>query len=130
KLLLMRGKGADEGNETGDLRYRTWKPSTMIGKPPEKESSKHPSWLEILSKELPKKFKYLVDMEPYDGTSDPKHHLDIFNNRMVLLNASDAVKCKAVTITLKKDALTSEWSESFLKNFTTRRKLLKDIRVV
>ncbi|MED6119936.1 hypothetical protein PIB30_016315 [Stylosanthes scabra] len=56
--------------------------------------------------ELPKKFKYPTDMEPYDGSSDPKHHLDAFDNRMMLLNASDATKCKAFSVTLKKDALT------------------------
>ncbi|MED6146866.1 hypothetical protein PIB30_038620 [Stylosanthes scabra] len=104
----MRGKGADEGDETGESRSRTWKPSTVIGKPPEKENNKHPSTLEVLSEELPMKFKYPMDKEPYDGTSDPKHYLDTFNNRMVLLNASDAVKCKAVTITLKKVAQKSE----------------------
>ncbi|MED6106642.1 hypothetical protein PIB30_006267 [Stylosanthes scabra] len=99
-------KKADEGDGTGDSRSRTWKPSTVIGKPPAKENSKHPFSLEILSEELPKKFKYPVDIELYDGTSGPKHHLDVFDNRMVLLNASNAVKCKAVTVTLKKDALT------------------------
>ncbi|MED6106648.1 hypothetical protein PIB30_006273 [Stylosanthes scabra] len=128
-LLYKQGatppQGADEGDETGESRSRTWKPSTVIGKSPEKENSKHPSTLEVLSEELPMKFKYPMDKEPYDGTSDPKHYLDTFNNRMVLLNASDAVKCRAVTITLKKDAQKSEWSESHLKNFTTRRTLLK-----
>ncbi|MED6204171.1 hypothetical protein PIB30_006587 [Stylosanthes scabra] len=89
-------KKADEGDETGDSRSRMWKPSTVIGKPPVKENSKHSFSLEILSKELPKKFKYPVDMEPYDGTSDPKHHLDVFDNRMRVL-----------------------------KNFITRRKLPK-----
>ncbi|MED6192383.1 hypothetical protein PIB30_009461, partial [Stylosanthes scabra] len=68
-------KRADEGDETGDSRSRTWKPSTMIGKPPAKENSKHPFSLEILSEELPTKFECPVDKEPYDGTSDPKHHL-------------------------------------------------------
>ncbi|MED6106599.1 hypothetical protein PIB30_005883 [Stylosanthes scabra] len=35
-------KRANEGDETGDSRSRTWKPSTVIGKPPAKENSKHP----------------------------------------------------------------------------------------
>ncbi|MED6125268.1 hypothetical protein PIB30_067036 [Stylosanthes scabra] len=117
-------KKADEGDETGDSRSRTWKPSTMIGKSPAKENSKHPFSLEILSEELPKKFKYPVDMEPYDGTSDPKHHLDVFHNRMVLLNASNAVKCKAVTVTLKKDALIwlNSLSPGSIKDFSECRK--------
>ncbi|MED6191847.1 hypothetical protein PIB30_004507 [Stylosanthes scabra] len=50
-------KKADEGDETGGSRSRTWKPSTVIGKPPAKENNKHPFSLEILSEELPKKFK-------------------------------------------------------------------------
>ncbi|MED6150269.1 hypothetical protein PIB30_070814 [Stylosanthes scabra] len=63
--------------------------------------------LEMLNaKELPKKFRYTVEIEPYDRTTDPKHHLDAFENRMLLVNATDAIQCKVVTITLKKDALT------------------------
>ncbi|MED6168728.1 hypothetical protein PIB30_014191 [Stylosanthes scabra] len=104
-------KRADEGDETGDSRSRTWKPSTVIGKPPAKENSKHPFSLEILSEE--------VDKEPYDGTSDPKHHLDVFDNRMVLLNASDAVKCKAFTVTRKHQELLrpEETLRSYLDRF-------------
>ncbi|MED6120919.1 hypothetical protein PIB30_025403 [Stylosanthes scabra] len=58
--------------------------------------------------------------------------------QMVLLNASDAIKCKAFSVTLKKDALTwfnslapgsiksfSDLFGSFLKNFTTQRNLPK-----
>ncbi|MED6205427.1 hypothetical protein PIB30_017460 [Stylosanthes scabra] len=128
----------DEDEGVGDSRSHTWKPSTVAGNPPVKENNKHPFSLAILSKELPKKFKCLMDMEPYDRTSDPKHHPDVFDNWMVLLNASDAAKRKAFIVTLKKDALTwfnslsprsinsfSELFESFLKNFTTRRKLPK-----
>ncbi|MED6115414.1 hypothetical protein PIB30_090314 [Stylosanthes scabra] len=43
------------------------------------------------SEELPKKFSYPVEIEPYDGTTDPKYHLDAFENRMLLVNASDAI---------------------------------------
>ncbi|MED6144776.1 hypothetical protein PIB30_018624 [Stylosanthes scabra] len=81
----------------------TWKPSVVVGNPPAKENSKHPFSLAILSEELPKKFKYPTDMEPYVGSSDPKHHLDAFDNRMVLLNASDATKCKAFSTAVKTD---------------------------
>ncbi|MED6183627.1 hypothetical protein PIB30_039467 [Stylosanthes scabra] len=62
--------------------------------PPVKENNKHPFSLAILSEKLPKKFKYPVDMEPYNGSSDPKHHLDVFDNRMVLLNASDSINTR------------------------------------
>ncbi|MED6168233.1 hypothetical protein PIB30_010014 [Stylosanthes scabra] len=122
----------DEDEGVGDSRSHTWKPSVVAGNPPAKENSKHPFSLAILSEELPKKFKYLMDMEPYDGSSDPKHHLDAFDNRMVLLNALDATKCKAFSVTFKKDSLTwfnslapgsiksfSDLSGGFLKNFTT-----------
>ncbi|MED6110867.1 hypothetical protein PIB30_046945 [Stylosanthes scabra] len=73
---------------------------------PEREKSKHPFSSHILAEELPKKFRYPMEIEPYDGTTDPKHHLDAFENRMLLVNAFDAIQCKAFTITLKKDALT------------------------
>ncbi|MED6179569.1 hypothetical protein PIB30_001861 [Stylosanthes scabra] len=96
----------DEDEGVGDSRSRTWKPSVVVGNPPAKENNKHPFSLAILSEELPKKFKYPTDMEPYDGSSDPKHHLDAFDNRMVLLNASDTTKCKVFSVTFKKDALT------------------------
>ncbi|MED6205745.1 hypothetical protein PIB30_020532 [Stylosanthes scabra] len=113
-------------------------PSTVAGNPPARENNKHHFSLAFLSEELPKKFKYPTDMEPYDGSGDPKHHLDAFDNRMVLLNASDATKCKAFSVIFKKDALTwfnslapgsiknfSDLSGGFLKNFTTRRRLPK-----
>ncbi|MED6205590.1 hypothetical protein PIB30_018945 [Stylosanthes scabra] len=114
------------------------KPSVVVGNQPARENNKHPFSLAILSEELPNKIKYPTDMELYDGSSDPKHHLDAFDNRMVLLNASDSTKCKAFSVTCKKDALAwfnslaprsinsfSDLSGGFLKNFTTRRKLPK-----
>ncbi|MED6112685.1 hypothetical protein PIB30_063817 [Stylosanthes scabra] len=129
---------SDDDEVVVDSRSRTWKPSAVVGNPLARENNKHPFSLAILSEELPKKFKYPTDMEPYDGSSDPKHHLDAFDNRMVLLNASDATKCKAFSVTFKKDALTlfnslapgsiksfSDLSGGFLKNFTTRRRLPK-----
>ncbi|MED6171929.1 hypothetical protein PIB30_045471 [Stylosanthes scabra] len=84
----------DEDKGVADSRSRTWKLSVVAGNPPAKENSKHPFSLTILSEELPKKFKYPPDMEPYDGSNDPKHHLDAFDNRMVLLNALDATKSR------------------------------------
>ncbi|MED6118297.1 hypothetical protein PIB30_001529 [Stylosanthes scabra] len=93
---------SDDDEVVADSRSRTWKPSIVAGSPPARENNKHPFSLAILSEELPKKFKYPTDMEPYDGSSDPKHHLEAFDNRMVLLNASDATKCKAFSVTFKK----------------------------
>ncbi|MED6124226.1 hypothetical protein PIB30_057071 [Stylosanthes scabra] len=66
----------DDDEGVGDSSSRTWKPSVVVGNPPAKENNKHPFSLAILSEELLKKFKYPTDMEPYDGSSDPKHHLD------------------------------------------------------
>ncbi|MED6179247.1 hypothetical protein PIB30_115337, partial [Stylosanthes scabra] len=73
---------SDDDEREADSRSRTWKPSVVSGNPSARENSKHPFSLAILSEELPKKFKYPTDMEPYDGSSDPKHHLDAFDNRM------------------------------------------------
>ncbi|MED6111358.1 hypothetical protein PIB30_051608 [Stylosanthes scabra] len=79
----------EDTSRTADSQVHTWKPSVVIGNQPLKENNKHPFTSAILAEELPKKFKYPVDMEPYDGRSDPKHHLDVFDNMMVLLNASN-----------------------------------------
>ncbi|MED6138433.1 hypothetical protein PIB30_074182 [Stylosanthes scabra] len=56
----------DEDEGVDDSRSRTWKPSTVAGNLPAKENNKYPFSLAILSEELPKKFKYPVDMEPYN----------------------------------------------------------------
>ncbi|XP_057719637.1 uncharacterized protein LOC130934064 [Arachis stenosperma] len=53
---------------------------------------------------VPKDFK-ATDMTPYDGTSDPSHHLSIFRSRMYLTDASDAIRCKAFPTTLTKTAI-------------------------
>ncbi|MED6126348.1 hypothetical protein PIB30_077587 [Stylosanthes scabra] len=95
---------ADHSSKTAESKDHTWRPSTMVTKAPGREKSKHPFSSHILAEELPKKFRCPVEIEPYDGTTDPKHHLDAFENRMLLVNASDAIQCKVFTITLKKDA--------------------------
>ncbi|MED6147750.1 hypothetical protein PIB30_046618 [Stylosanthes scabra] len=73
-----------------------------------------------------------------DHSSKMTESKDHTPNRMLLVNASDAIQYKAFTITLKKDALTwfnalppgsiecfSNLADSFMKNFTTRRRLPK-----
>ncbi|MED6172212.1 hypothetical protein PIB30_047936 [Stylosanthes scabra] len=52
----------DEDEGVADSRSRTWKPSVVAGNPPAKENNKHPFSLVILSEELPKRFKYPMDM--------------------------------------------------------------------
>ncbi|XP_057747226.1 uncharacterized protein LOC130966437 [Arachis stenosperma] len=53
---------------------------------------------------VPKDFK-APNMTPYDGTSDPSHHLSNFRSRMYLTDASDAIQCKAFPTTLTKTAI-------------------------
>ncbi|XP_052118947.1 uncharacterized protein LOC127748446 [Arachis duranensis] len=53
---------------------------------------------------VPKDFK-APDMTPYNGTSDPSHHLSNFRSRMYLTDASDVTHCKAFTTTLTKTAI-------------------------
>nr|XP_025661939.1 uncharacterized protein LOC112757598 [Arachis hypogaea] len=52
----------------------------------------------------------LPDMDFYDGTSDPSHHLSNFRSRMYLADASDTTRCKAFPTTLTKAAI--KWFDS------------------
>ncbi|XP_057725405.1 uncharacterized protein LOC130941056 [Arachis stenosperma] len=58
---------------------------------------------------VPRNFKS-PDMDLYDGTTDPKHHLSNFKSRMYLADASDATRCKAFPTTLSKAAM--KWFDS------------------
>ncbi|XP_057746912.1 uncharacterized protein LOC130966160 [Arachis stenosperma] len=58
---------------------------------------------------VPKNFK-APDMTPYDGTSDPSHHLNNFRSQMYLTDASDAIRCKAFPTTLTKIVI--KWFDS------------------
>ncbi|MED6121409.1 hypothetical protein PIB30_029896 [Stylosanthes scabra] len=109
---------SDDDEVVVDSRSRTWKPSAVVGSPPARENNKHPFLLVILSEELPKRFKYPTDMEPYDGSSDPKHHLDAFDNRMDALTWFNSLAPGSIKSF-------SDLSGGFLKNFTTRRRLPK-----
>ncbi|XP_015963927.1 uncharacterized protein LOC107487744 [Arachis duranensis] len=51
-----------------------------------------------------------LDMDLYDGTTDPKHHLSNFKSWMYLADASDATRCKAFPTTLTKAAM--KWFDS------------------
>ncbi|XP_052114335.1 uncharacterized protein LOC127745561 [Arachis duranensis] len=53
---------------------------------------------------VPRNFKS-HDMNLYDRTTDPKHHLSNFKSRMYLADASDATRCKAFPTTLSKTAM-------------------------
>ncbi|XP_015934896.1 uncharacterized protein LOC107460979 [Arachis duranensis] len=45
------------------------------------------------------------DIDFYDGTTDPKHHLSNFKSGMYLADASNATRCKAFSTTLTKAAM-------------------------
>ncbi|MED6172812.1 hypothetical protein PIB30_053405 [Stylosanthes scabra] len=77
---------ADHSSKTTESKDHTWRPSTVVTKALGREKSKHPFSSHILAEELPKKFRYPMEIEPYDGTTDPKHHLDAFENRILLLH--------------------------------------------
>ncbi|MED6111673.1 hypothetical protein PIB30_054489 [Stylosanthes scabra] len=128
----------DDDSKIGESKDHTWRTSTVVTKAPGREKSKHLFSPHIIAEDLPKKFRYPVEIEPNHRTTDPKHHLDAFENRMLLVNDSDAIQYKAFIINLKKEALTwfnflppssiesfSDLADSFMKNFTTRRRLSK-----
>ncbi|MED6221666.1 hypothetical protein PIB30_056971 [Stylosanthes scabra] len=85
-----------DDSKTVESKDHTWKLSTVVTKEPGGEKSKHPFSPHILAEDLPKKFRNPAEIELYDGTTDPKHHLDAFENMMLLVNASDVIKCKAM----------------------------------
>ncbi|XP_016192818.1 uncharacterized protein LOC107633732 [Arachis ipaensis] len=59
---------------------------------------------DIMRAKVPKNFKS-PDMDLYDGTTDPKHHLSNFKSWMYLADAFDATRCKAFPTTLTKAAM-------------------------
>ncbi|XP_057418374.1 uncharacterized protein LOC130712563 [Lotus japonicus] len=60
---------------------------------------------DIANTTVPDNLKTLV-LDSYYGDSDPKDHLIYFNTKMVIVGASDALKCKMLPSTLKKSAMT------------------------
>ncbi|XP_015966297.1 uncharacterized protein LOC107490043 [Arachis duranensis] len=64
---------------------------------------------DIMRAKVPRNFQS-PDMNLYDRTTDPKHHLSNFKSRMYLADASDATRCKALPTTLLKAAM--KWFDS------------------
>ncbi|MED6132829.1 hypothetical protein PIB30_022613 [Stylosanthes scabra] len=62
-----RPPATEDTSRTADSQVHTWKLSVVIGNQPSKENNKHHFTSAIFAEELPKKLKYPVDMEPYDG---------------------------------------------------------------
>ena len=59
----------------------------------------------IMSVKLPRGFKPLTDMKPYDWSSNSQEHMDAFKSKMALAGASDPVRCRVFSIMLKKATL-------------------------
>ncbi|MED6224822.1 hypothetical protein PIB30_087810, partial [Stylosanthes scabra] len=57
---------ADHSSKTAESKDHTWRPSTVMTKAPGREKNKHPFSSHILAEKLPKKFRYPVEIEPYD----------------------------------------------------------------
>ncbi|KAL4316042.1 hypothetical protein AHAS_Ahas15G0245500 [Arachis hypogaea] len=70
-----------------DLKAKTIQPSHDD----DSHKDKDPFTKEIMKAKVSKDFK-APDMIPYDGTSDPSHHLSNFGSRMYLTEASDAIR--------------------------------------
>ncbi|XLU64933.1 hypothetical protein S245_024142, partial [Arachis hypogaea] len=101
---------------------------------PTPEGNHDPFTQEIMKEKVPRNFKP-PDMDLYDGTTDPSHHLSNFRSRMYLVDASDAIRCKAFPTTLTKSAM--KWFdnlpprsitsfEDLTKKFLTRFSIQKD----
>ncbi|XP_057432102.1 uncharacterized protein LOC130724850 [Lotus japonicus] len=88
---------------------------------------------DIANTTVPDNLKTLV-LDSYFGDFDPKDHLVYFNTKMVIVGASDALKCKMLPSTLKKSAMTwfttlpprsiarfMDLSAKFLSQFSTSR---------
>ncbi|KAL4286172.1 hypothetical protein AHAS_Ahas19G0059600 [Arachis hypogaea] len=69
-----------------DIKAKT----TRSGHEDSPHKDQDPFTKEIMKAKVPKDFK-APDMTPYDGTSDPSHHLRNSRSRMYLTEASDAI---------------------------------------
>ncbi|XP_020992599.1 uncharacterized protein LOC110278702 [Arachis duranensis] len=63
------------------------------------------------------------NMNLYDGTTDPKHHLSNFKSQMYLADGSDATRCKAFPTTLTKAAM--KWFDSLPPKFSIQKDKVK-----
>ncbi|MED6152895.1 hypothetical protein PIB30_096307 [Stylosanthes scabra] len=54
----------DHSSKTAESKDHTWRPSTVVTKAPGRDKSKHPFSSHILAEEIPKKFRYPVEIEP------------------------------------------------------------------
>lgn len=59
----------------------------------------------IISVPFPKGLKLPTDLEPHERSIDLQEHMDVLKSRMMLVKASNPIKYKAFSITLKKATL-------------------------
>ncbi|MED6149720.1 hypothetical protein PIB30_065300 [Stylosanthes scabra] len=59
---------------------------------------------DVVKVRLPRDFDKPTDMK-YDGTSDPQEHINAFEARMNLEGVSDAIRCKAFSVSLSGPAM-------------------------
>jgi hypothetical protein len=77
--------------------------------------------------EMPANFKFAVQIDPYDDTSNPQDHIKIFQQTMVFQGAKEPVICWAFPLTLK--AVARRWFSSLRAGSITRWKAIKDMFV-
>jgi hypothetical protein len=78
----------------------------------------------IMNFDMPANFKFAVQIDPYDGTTDPQDHVEIFQQTMVFQGAKEPVICQDFPLTLK--AAACRWFSSWPAKSVTGWKALKD----
>jgi hypothetical protein len=84
----------------------------------------NPFTLAIMKFDMPANFKFAVQIDPYDGTTDPQDHVEIFQQTMIFQGAKEPVICRAFPLTLK--AAARRWFSSLPAGSVTGWKALKD----
>ena len=74
--------------------------------------------------DMPANFKFAVQIDPYDGTTDPQDHVEVFQQTMIFQGAKEPVICRAFPLTLK--AAARRWFSSLPGGSISGWKILKD----
>jgi hypothetical protein len=78
----------------------------------------------IMNFEMPANFKFAVQIDLYDRTTDPQDHIEIFQQTMVFQGAKELVICQAFPLTLK--VAVRRWFSSLPAGSCSGWKVLKD----
>ncbi|XP_072081052.1 uncharacterized protein [Arachis hypogaea] len=130
----MKGGAATEGAGRKALKIGSRSPKVKQLSSSRRKREEDPFMEEIMKAKVPNNFK-TPDMDLYDGTTNPRHHLSNFKSRMYLADASDATCCKAFPTTLTN--ATMKWFDSLpprsvtcfdnlVRKFLTRFYIQKD----